>query len=241
MTKIIAHRGFSGKYPENTSLAFEKALELDCDLIELDIHLSKDGELVIIHDETLDRTTDGSGWVGENTLAQLKRLNAAARTKHAPQKIITLNEYFALIDNKNIVTNIEIKSGVVWYKDIEEKMLQTIYDCGFIDKVLISSFNHFSIKRVMELAPGIPTAFAEESRLVGLAEYAKNHGVAYFHPIFNTLYQEKILESLRESGIGVNVWTVNEERDMKNMLEMKVDGIITNFPDKLKKLCEEYS
>ena len=114
MTKNFAHRGYSGKYPENTLLAFEKALEAGCDGIELDVHLSSDGEVVIIHDELVDRTTDGTGLVGSHTLAQLKTLDASAgfRGVYGRNEIPTLREYFELVKEKDVGTNIELKTGV---------------------------------------------------------------------------------------------------------------------------------
>ena len=107
----FAHRGFKGKYPENTMLAFNKAIEAGADGIEFDVHLSKDGEIVIIHDETLERTTDGSGLVGEKTLAQLKKLNASKDyTDYQVQRILTLREYFDFAKDYDIITNIELKT-----------------------------------------------------------------------------------------------------------------------------------
>ena len=110
MAKNIAHRGFSGRYPENTMLAFEKALEIGAEGIEFDVHLSKDGELVIIHDELLDRTTNGSGLVAEHTLAQLRQLDASASFTgvYGVNPIPTLEEYFQLIQGKEMLTNIEL-------------------------------------------------------------------------------------------------------------------------------------
>ena len=115
IVKIYAHRGYSGFYPENTMLAFQKAWEAGSDGIELDVQLTKDGELVVIHDETLDRTTDHTGRVCDYTLEELKTCNAAAKSSYANtfMTIPTFEEYCAWAATTNLVTNIEIKSSVI--------------------------------------------------------------------------------------------------------------------------------
>ena len=120
MSKIFAHRGFSGKYPENTMLAFEKAVELGVDGIELDVHLTKDNELVIIHDEDIKRTCDGEGLVKDMTLEELKKFDASAtfRGVYGFCGIPTLREYFELVKDTDIITNIELKTGVYDYPTI---------------------------------------------------------------------------------------------------------------------------
>ncbi len=139
----FAHRGFKGKYPENTMLAFNKAIEAGADGIEFDVHLSKDGEIVIIHDETLERTTDGSGLVGEKTLDQLKNLNASkAYPDYQVQRILTLSEYFDFAKDYDIITNIELKTSIIDYPGIEEKVYKVIKEYNLAEKVIISSFNH---------------------------------------------------------------------------------------------------
>ena len=154
MALNFGHRGFSGRYPENTMLAFEKAIEAGCDGIELDVHLSSDGELVIIHDERVDRTADGSGYVGKMTLKELRNLDVSAsfRGQYGVNRIPTLEEYLALAKETGIITNIELKTGVYTYPGIEEKTLAMIDDFGMRDKIIISSFNHYSVKRMQALA-----------------------------------------------------------------------------------------
>ena len=173
MAKNIAHRGFSGKYPENTMLAFRKALEAGAEGIEFDVHMTKDDQLVIIHDELLDRTTDGTGLVRDYTLEELRRLDASAgfRGVFGKNPIPTLEEYYELIKDWEILTNIELKTGVIWYPGIEEKVLKVIDHYGRRKDTIISSFNHFSILRMKELAPDIVCGFLEESRIIAPAEY----------------------------------------------------------------------
>ena len=242
MTRNFAHRGFSGRYPENTMLAFEKALETGCDGIELDVHLSRDGEIVIIHDEELDRTTDGRGWVKDHTLEQLRALDASAGYKgvYGVNPIPTLREYFELVKDTGILTNIELKTGVFEYPGIEEKTLRLIDEFGLRERVIISSFNHFSILRFQALAPDIKLGFLTESWYIGVGQYAKAHGVQCVHPIFNNLTPECLTE-IQQAGREINTWTVNTREDMLDLLEKGVDGLIGNFPDLCGQVIREFA
>ena len=234
MTKIFGHRGFSGKYPENTLLAFSKAIELGVDGIETDVHFSKDKELVIIHDERVDRTTDGEGLVADYTLAELKKLDASAGFKgvYGNNEIPTLREYFELVkDVPNFVTNIELKTGVNEYTGIEKAVLDMIDEYNLRDKIIISSFNHFSVLRMKSLCPEMKCGFLEESWIVGMGAYTKEHGIECVHPIFNNLTDELYAE-MKNNGREVNTWTVNEKEDIRRLISMGVDSIIGNFPDR---------
>ena len=241
MAKNIAHRGFSGRYPENTMLAFEKALEIGAEGIEFDVHLSKDGELVIIHDELLDRTTNGSGLVAEHPLAQLRQLDASASFTgvYGVNPIPTLEEYFQLIQGKEILTNIELKTGVIWYPGIEEKTLEIIDRYGRRGDTLISSFNHFSILRMKELAPDLRCGFLEESRIIGPAAYCTKHKVECWHPLCYDM-TEDVVRELKDAKVQINAWTVNRREDMEDMLRKGIDGVITNFPDLFAQVRAEF-
>jgi len=232
MIKNYAHRGFSGKYPENTMLAFEKAYEAGCDGIELDVHFSKDRELVIIHDELVDRTTDGHGLVGDFSLKELKQLDAAANFpgEVGKHEIPTLQEYLSWVKDLPIATNIELKTGVYTYPGIEEKVLEMVDEFGLREKTIISSFNHYSVMKMKKLAPDIVCGFLEESWIIGMTAYCHSHGIEGVHPIFNAV-DEKYMQDAAKHGIKVNVWTVNEEADIRRMAELGVDIIIGNYPD----------
>lgn len=238
MTKNYAHRGFSGKYPENTMLAFTKAVETGCDGIEFDVHLSADGQVVIIHDEKLDRTTNGSGWVKDHTLAQLQALDASAtfRGVYGVCPIPTLEEYYEMLrPYPQFLTNIELKTGVFEYPELEKKTLEIIDRFDRRATTIISAFNHFSILRMKALAPDIKTAFLEESWIIGMGEYTARHGVDCIHPFLCNLTPEHFAE-MKAHGREVNTWTVNEKEHMQQLLALGVDGIITNYPDLLQSL-----
>ena len=152
--QVYAHRGASAYAPENTLPAFALAMEQGADGIELDIHLTKDGELVVIHDEKVDRTTNGTGLVKDYTLAELRGLCADNGMEgFSEARIPTLREVLALVRPGNMKVNIEIKTGILWYDGIEEKALRLVQDMGMQDRVIWSSFNHYSIEKVRQLAP----------------------------------------------------------------------------------------
>ena len=174
----FAHRGFKGQYPENTMLAFRKAIEAGADGIELDVHLTKDNELVIIHDEKLDRTSDGSGLVKDKTLAELKKLNLSKLyPDYQIQEIPTLAEYFDFAKDLDITSNIELKNSIIDYQGIEKEVCKLINDFGIKDKIIISSFNHDSLVRVKEIDKNISCGVLESSRLYKPWEYVKELGM----------------------------------------------------------------
>lgn len=231
----FAHRGFSGAYPENTMLAFDKACQVKgCDGIENDVHLTKDGELVIIHDEEIDRTcVNGKGWVRDYTLEELQKFDVSYiyEGNCEKQHIPTLREYFDLVKNYDIITNIELKTGVLEYPGIEEKTYALIREYGLQERVIISSFNHHSVLRFKKLAPEIKCGLLSDSWLIDTGAYVEKTGIECYHPIFNNMTDEYV-KDLRDHGIEINVWTVNEEADVREMMRVSVDAIIGNFPDR---------
>ena len=240
MTKNFAHRGFSGKYPENTMLAFEKAVEIGADGVELDVQLTKDGEVVIIHDETIDRTTDGKGYVVDYTYEELSKLDASYiyTGKMGFNKIPTLKEYFELAKDLDFVTNIELKTGINQYLGIEEKVYKLIKEYKLEKKVIISSFNHFSVLRMKKIAPELKCGFLSEDWIIDAGAYTASHGIECFHPRFNNLIPE-VVEELKRNNIEINTWTVNKEEDIKDLINKGIDILIGNYPDLVKKIINE--
>lgn len=236
MSKIFAHRGFSGYYPENTMLAFKKSIEIGVDGIELDVQLTKDNTVVIIHDETIDRTTNGDGLVKSYTYDELKKFDASFKFNNFGfNRIPTLEEYFLLVKDLDIITNIELKTSVYQYLGIEDSVLELIKKYKLEDKVIISSFNHFSILRMKKLAPQIKCGFLSEDWIIDAGKYTFSHQIECYHPRFNNLIPE-VIEELKKFNIEINTWTVNDERDMLYLKEKGIDSIITNFPDMAKNL-----
>lgn len=232
----FAHRGFKGKYPENTMLAFEKAVEIGADGIEFDVHLSKDGELVIIHDETLERTTDGGSLVCEKTLEDLKKLNASKLYPDFEiQRIPTLREYFEFAKDKEIITNIELKNSIIDYEGIEEKVYRLIEEFGLAEKIIISSFNHESLVKFKNIDPNIKCGVLESSRLYKPWEYVKNLGCEYYHPM-NFVVDDELVKKCKDYNIGLNIWFGQSEFDYSLYVKDGVTSLITDYPDRVREI-----
>ncbi len=236
-TLNIAHRGFSGYYPENTMIAFRKAVEAGCDGIELDIQLTCDGVPVICHDEEVNRTTDGKGMLFDYKFSELSKLDAGKwkGVEFVGERIPTLEELFDYTKDKNILINLELKNSVIHYNRIEEKVLKMISDFKMQENIIISSFNHYSLKKVKYLNSTIKTGILYECCMINPWEYATGIGVDAIHPWFYSL-DEEIINASHDNNIKINTYTVNEEKDMMDLIDMGVDSIITNYPDKLKKV-----
>lgn len=240
MSKIFAHRGYSGKYPENTMIAFKKALECGVDGIELDVQLTKDGEVVIIHDETIDRTTTGKGFVVDYTYEELERFDASFKFKDLGfNKIPTLREYFQLVKDYDIVTNVELKTGINEYLGIEEKVWELIKEYNLEEKVIISSFNHFSVMRMKDIAPQLKYGFLSEDWIIDVGKYTHSYGVQCYHPRFNNLVPD-VIKELKKYNLEINTWTVNLEEDMRYLYSNNIDVIITNYPELAQEIKKEY-
>ena len=242
MSKNFAHRGFSGKYPENTLLAFKMACETPgCEGIENDVHLTKDGEVVVIHDERIDRTcVNGTGFVKDYTYEELKKFDVSYiyAGQCEPQHIPTLREYFELVKNYDIITNIELKTSIFEYPGIEQKVWDIIQEYDMKDKVIISSFNHFSVKRMKAICPDIKCGLLTDSWLHDVGNYLKAADVECFHPIYRSLNEETAAE-IKAQNVEINTWTVNEEEDIALMINRGVDAVIGNYPDRISKVRAE--
>ncbi len=235
--KVYGHRGYSGKYPENTMLSFKKAVESGCDGIELDVQLTKDGEVVIIHDERVDRTTDATGFVRDYELGKLREFDAGrvCGGKYGFEPIPTFEEYCVWAKGLDLVTNVEIKSSVYYYEDLEEKTLSLVRRYGLEEKVIFSSFNHQSVALLRRLAPEIACgALTEGTDFGNPGYYCKKHGFQYYHPGRDWLTRETVQNCL-EYGIPLNVWTVNDFSALERMEAWGVEGVITNFPGACKR------
>lgn len=238
--KNFAHRGFCGKYPENTMLAFRKALEAGVDGIELDVQLTKDGHVVIIHDETVNRTTNGTGTVVSYLLEDLQKLDASSvfAGQMGFNPIPTLREYFELVKDSRIVTNIELKTGVNQYPGIEAKVLELIREFKLEDRIIISSFNHFSVMRMKEMAPELKYGFLSDTWILDPGAYTKARDVECYHPSVNMMTQE-IVDELKANGRVINVWTVNKEEQIRDLYKKGIDCVIGNFPDLTAQVLKE--
>lgn len=240
MSKIFAHRGFSGEYPENTMLAFQKAVELGVDGIEFDVHLTKDNQLVIIHDENIRRTSNGEGWVRDMTLDELRQYDFSAGFAgvYGFNAIPTLREYFELVKETPIISNIELKTGVFEYPTIEGRVIDMIREYHLEDRVILSSFNHYTIQRCKSIAPDLKCGFLTEDWIIDCGKYTASHSVECCHPNLHNLVPEFVKE-MHDAGREINTYTVNEEEDILRLAALDVDALIGNYPDRMIRLLRK--
>jgi len=230
----FAHRGASAAAPPNTLVAFEKAIELGADGIEFDVHLSADGVPVVIHDFTVDSTTDGSGRVAEMTLAQLKHLDAGSHFDRAfaGERIPTLGEVLEAVGSR-LLLNIELKSTSLRDNGLEQAVIAQVEQHSLGDSVLFSSFNPLSLRRAKRLASHIPVGllYAPDLplplRRAWLAPLVPHEARHPKHTMVNAHY----MAWARQRGYRVNTWTVDDPDEMRRLIDLGVDGIITNVPD----------
>ena len=234
---ILAHRGASAYAPENTTIAFAKAIKMGADGFELDVHLSKDGALIVIHDESLNRTTNGSGFVKDFSLEEIKKLDAGSwfDSQFSDEKVPTLDEVLTLVKDTRLLINIEIKNGPFFYDDIEQKIVDCVIRHNMIDRVIVSSFDHYSIVKAKELNPSIKTGALFLARTIDSWKYVKEIGANALHPHFISVTDEMI-RTCRDNNIEIHTYTANEPEHIKHLAKLGVNSIITNFPDRAKEI-----
>lgn len=240
MTLIYAHRGFSGEYPENTMLAFQKAAEIGADGVEYDVHTTSDGECVVMHDENTVRTTGVDKLIKDMTCKEFTSLDAGyvMNGKYGVCHPPKLDEVVAFCKKAGLKMNIEVKTGVYEYENIERKILAILDKYDMRSQTIISSFNHYTCLRFKELAPEMKIGLLEESWLIKPGAYTRDRGAECFHPFFNMLTHEN-LQDLRNNHIEINAWTINDEKDMRDSLRMQLEIGITNYPDKYLEIRRE--
>ena len=222
----IGHRGASGYEPENTLRSFQKALELKVDMVELDVHCCKSGELVVIHDETVNRTTNGRGDVRKKKVAELKLLDAGKG-----EKIPLLQEVLDLV-NRNTKVNIELK-GRGTAKPVLDCIENYVHQKNWsYDEFLLSSADLHELSEVGRLSPHVPMGVLGAKGTVRLMRSAEKLNVYSVHPSFKWV-THKFVEAAHERGMKIFVWTVNGLSDIGRMKSLKVDGIFSDYPDRL--------
>lgn len=239
---VIAHRGASAAAPENTLAAFTLAASLGADAVELDVKLSKDGVPIIMHDPTVDRTTDGRGPVADLTLADLKRLDAGAKkdAQFAGERVPTLAEVFAAVAEK-LWINVELTNYTTRGDGLERAVVELIGRMNLRRRVLLSSFNPLAIRAVKVFDPGLPVAQLTAQRLpiylreAWLAPFAPHEAR---HPDVAQL-KLKGAAYYQRRGYRVNVWTNNDPDDMKLFVSQGVDGLITDVPEVARKIADD--
>jgi len=226
----IAHRGASGTFPENTLSAFRAAIGAGADMCELDVQLSRDGAVVVIHDETVERTTDGSGEVAELTLAELQRLDAGAKFKSGALKgdrIPTLDEVFAVTSGK-CGLNIELKAG-----GLEHQVAQLMQSRNAMGDCIVSSFEWEYLKKIQQINFNIRIGLLADEKPVDLMMNAVAMRAHAINPRWDMVTAD-LCKAAHERGLMVYTWTVDADARMRALAECGVDGIMTNYPERLR-------
>lgn len=243
---VHAHRGGAGLAPENTLAAFRNALALGVDYLEMDLHVSADGEVVVIHDATLRRTTNGRGYVRETPLSELKRLDAGAwfHGRFAGERIPTLREVLEMVrasGDSRIRLNLETKydAGAPPPDDFEERVLRLVREAGMSGRIIVQSFHYPSLSRVKALDPAVPTAVLRRASDIppDAVAVVRQAGATIYSPNFRLIGGD-VIDALHRAGVPVVPWTVNDPVDMQRLLDAGIgrhpgDGIITDYPDRL--------
>jgi len=235
--KKIAHRGASGQFPENTRLAITKAVAAGVDMIELDCQMSRDGHVVVFHDEQLRRTAGARGPLRAKTLEQLKKLDIGQWRKKSfrGEQILTLEEALEVLAGR-VDLCLEIKNFPKSLPGIELKILFILSHYDYLDRTLVTSFDYRSLGRVRELAPEASLGLifgrgVKEDPFEAVRRLAPTS----IH-VQKDLATREFFAAAWEEGLDVHVWTVNELRDMKTFVAMGVQGLISDFPEKFQKL-----
>lgn len=224
--KKLAHRGYSALYPENTMEAFIKAYEKGFDGVETDVHLTLDGEMVLIHDEKINRTSTGKGYVKDYTLEQLREYNFHYKSL-GTYPIPTLRELLEFIKDKDFLVNIEIKTDVFHYQGIEEKVLNLVYELGVQDQIYYSSFYLPSVLKIKELDPHAYVGYLMEYSYKKKRNELLENDIKAFHPKYTFLSKERV-EDLKNKNIIIGTWTVPSFKEYQRLIDLGVDIIISN-------------
>lgn len=231
---VIAHRGAMGEAPENTLASFQKAIHQQCDVIELDIHLTSDGHVVVCHDETLDRTTDRSGAIGQLMLEEVRQADAGSwfGPAFAGERIPLLEEVLELVP-AGIGLNIELKQS--YGGRLEEAVVKLLRERGRLDSVLFSSYDHKLLHRMKQKAPEARISLVYDFKPLHPVRLTHDFGLeVYAVSLYHGMVEREDVEAIRGDGKHVIVWTVNQETAMRRMLDCGVSGIITDYPALLK-------
>lgn len=222
----IGHRGAKAHLPENTLASFLKALEMGADGIELDVHVCATGELVVIHDFTVDRTTNGSGEVHKMTLAELKKLKVEGE-----HTIPLLDEVLAIV-NKECLVNIEMK-GRHTAKPVSDFVDKYVKERGWsYDNFIVSSFQREELLIMSDINKNIPLGILTQASVTQAWEWAEEFSAKAIHPHYSLLTESNVKKA-QQAGFKVYTWTINEAEDIERVKSYNVDGIISDYPERL--------
>ena len=235
---FVAHRGASGRghSPENTLPAFKEAIYIGVDCVECDVHCTKDGQIVVMHDATLDRTTNSKGNIADMTLEEIKKADAGSwfSSEFAETRIPTLGELLEITKGK-VINVVEIKA-----ENITEKVISEVEKAKAINDVILQSFSLQTVKAIQGLNPKIPRALLiggqlpinKMSGIMSLIQQTLEVGATTLN-VTSRIVSRKLINEVHKRAMGIWVWTVDDEVEMKKLIKMGIDGITSNYPEKL--------
>ncbi|MDO5416808.1 MAG: glycerophosphodiester phosphodiesterase [Lachnospiraceae bacterium] len=239
-TFVWAHRGASAYAPENTMEAFELAEKQGADGIELDVQMTRDGKLVVIHDETIDRTSDGTGNVKDYTFEELRGLHFnKLHPEYTRAQLPLLEEVLEFLKTNEMTLNIELKNSIFPYPLLEEKVLTLVSGMRLEERVVYSSFNHKSVEKIKAMSPESQAGILYSDGWLRVPSYAKKMGVDAIHPAVYHALDTKLIEKCHSKGLKVHIWTVNRKENMETLVKRGADAIITNYPDVARKVVDQ--
>lgn len=229
----IGHRGAAGTHPENTLASFRQAVALGADGIEFDVQQTRDGHLVVLHDPTLDRTTNLRGLVKDLTLDEVRRADAGRwkGPQFAGERVPTLRELLREL-SPSLLLFLELKAGSLHYPGIEDELLRVLQEEGALGRTQVSSFDHQALHRLHQLAPDLSLGMLYTCNLMDPVGLAQAVGAGALHPAFLWVTPDLVVRA-HAAGLQVIAWTVNEPGFIQQMKAYGVDGIISDFPDRL--------
>lgn len=230
---IGAHRGYSARAPENTLASFELAINSGAKLIELDVHLSRDQVPVVIHDEWVDRTSNGHGRVNDLTLAELKKLDFGSLwgQDFSGTRIPTLSEVMEMVKGR-VMLNIEIKNGPVYHMGIEDAVVNEIINYNIKDQVIVSSFDHRAVCQVSQLLPEVKIGLLISHHPLAVQQLVPQIPIYSLHPYY-AFVTEQLTSECRSAGLKVYTWGTNDRIEWKRLRDQGVDCIITDYVEEI--------
>ena len=236
---MIAHRGASGYAPENTMAAFKRAVEMGCSFIETDIQLSRDSRLIAIHDPTVDRTTNATGSVREYTLSQLRELDAGSwfSPEFAGERIPTLEEIVTFARQNDVVFYLEVKSNDIW--GVEHALVAALRQAKEVARAAILSFELSALATVRRQEPTLISGYLFDRAKESAIADASRVGARQIAPHHKLLTKE-LVAAAHASHLQVITWTVNDPAEMRVALSTGINGIMTDYPDRLAVVLEEF-
>src|SRR5699024_5700433 len=235
---IIAHRGYSGRYIENTLPAFEAAAAVGAEWIECDVHLSRDGQVVIHHDEKLNRLANRYGKITDYTLAELQLMTL--KQGNLISTIPSLAHYLSRAPTKPILTNLAIKRHKLMPDNLEEKVVDLVNSYKTLEQTVISSVDHRTLHQVKKLDPSLKIAYLINKWTNRKLKLLNQLEPDYIH-IRHDMIIKKRIQYLHEAGYKINTWTVNQPEQIEKMLALGVDGIVTDYLDKALHIRENFN